>query len=117
MCEKNADALLNLNVERTVFSKRALDGPVFEGCRVVPFYISIKVTFLRTLDQKSEFENPRSVAKPTEGGSSFADSQTVGINLRDCAFIFEVIWRTVALTQMQNIKRPPHAPSCLHPLQ
>lgn len=64
MCEKNADALLNLNVERTVFSKHA----VMTLCLKVAVYISIKVTLPRTLDQKSELENPRSVAKPTEGG-------------------------------------------------
>lgn len=69
------------------------------------------------MDQKSEFENPCSVAKPTEGGvlswkSSFAGSRTVSFHLRDCVFIFEVIWRTAVLTHIQNIK----GPRTLHPV-
>lgn len=57
-------AVLNLNVGRTVWGKHAF---VFEGCSVVIFYTSVKVTFLKVLDQKSDFEIPCSVAKLKEG--------------------------------------------------
>lgn len=86
MYEKNAGAVLNLNVERTACSQRALDNSVFQGCGVVTFHTSIKVTFLTALDQKSECENPSSVAKPTEGRGFkvlnlvFADSRPVSFH-------------------------------------
>lgn len=48
-------------------SRRVLDFSAFEVCSIVTVYPSMKMTFLKTVDQKSDFQHPCSVAKPTEG--------------------------------------------------
>lgn len=67
MYERNADAILNLNFECREDSVQQSYPWLLCVCSVVIFYTSIKVAFLKTLSQKSEFENPCSVAKPAEG--------------------------------------------------
>lgn len=51
-----------------VNSRHVLGFWAFEVCSVVTCYTSLKVTFLKTVGQKSEFEHPCFVAEATEGG-------------------------------------------------
>lgn len=39
-------------------SRRVLDFSVFEVCSILIVYPSIKVTFSKTVDQKSDFQHP-----------------------------------------------------------
>lgn len=62
---------------------------MFEDCSAIIFYTSIKVTFLKVLDQKPDFENPCCVAKPT--GQGFKAVNPVLLTARPSVFIYVIV--------------------------